>query len=205
MLTFDNLILIAPNKPENHNLTCADQPIETDSISVNTGLIKVIHLNIRSLRNNVHLIQLRELVRSAKFDIITISETWLNTSVTSAEVNMDGYKLIRLDRLHKRGGGVCAYIRKDFKTVILKDLSYISERNFHQLWISVQCKKTKSVVICVTYRPDDSPLSSFDNVLKPSYIQALTLNKPIVILGDLNCDVLKQNCPETKALINFAK
>ena len=76
---------------------------------------------------------------------------------------MDGYKLIRLDRLHKRGGGVCAYIRKDFKTVVLKDLSYISERNFHQLWISVQCKKTRSVVICVTYRPDDSPQSSFDS------------------------------------------
>ena len=61
-------------------------------------------------------------------------------------------------------------------------------------------------MICVTYRPDDSPLSSFDiNVLKPSYIQALTLDKPIVILGDLNCDVLKHNCPESKALINFAK
>ena len=189
----NNLILITPNNPEaeNHNLTC-DKPIETNSISVNTGLIKVIHLNIRSLRNNVHLIQLRELVRLAKFDIITISEKWLNTSVTSAEVNMDGYKLIRLGRLHKRGGGVCAYIRKDFKSVVLKDLSYISERNFHQLWISIQCKKTKSIVICVTYRPDDCPLSSFDNVLKPSYIQALTLNKPIVILGDLNCNALRQ-------------
>jgi predicted P-loop ATPase/GTPase len=31
------------------------------------------------------------------------------------------------------------------------------------------------------------------------------LDKPIVILGDLNCDVLKHNCPESKALINFAK
>ena len=82
----NNLILITPNKPENRNLNCADQLIEMDSISVNTGLIKVIHLNIRSLRNNVHLIQLRELVRSAKFDIITISETWLNTSVTSAKL-----------------------------------------------------------------------------------------------------------------------
>ena len=80
----NNLILITPNNPENHNLTC-DKPIETNSISVNTGLIKVIHLNIHSLRNNVHLIQLRELVRFAKCDIITISETWINTSVTSAE------------------------------------------------------------------------------------------------------------------------
>ena len=77
----NNLILMTPNNPENHNLTC-DKPIETNSIAVNTGIIKVIHLNIRSLRNNVHLIQLRELLRLAKFDIITISETWLNTSVT---------------------------------------------------------------------------------------------------------------------------
>ena len=104
------LILITPNKPENHNLTC-DQPIEADSISINTGLIKVIHLNIRSLWNNVHLIQLRELVHLVKFDI-AISETWLNTSVTSAEVNMDRYKLIRLDRLHKRGGGVSRIFAK---------------------------------------------------------------------------------------------
>ena len=65
----------------------------------------------------------------------------------------------------------------------------ISERNFHQLWINVQCKKLKSTIICVTYRPDDSPLSSFEEVLKPSYIQALLLDKPITILGDLNCEL----------------
>ena len=35
-------------------------------------------------------------------------------------------------------------------------------------------------------------------------MQALTLNKPIVILGDLNRDVSKPNCPESKALMNFA-
>ena len=81
-------------------------------VNFNHFFIQPASEHIRSLRNNVHLIQLRELVHSAKFDIITISETRLNTSVTSAEVNMDGYKLIRLDRLHKLGGGV-----KYFKTV----------------------------------------------------------------------------------------
>jgi len=38
----------------------------------------MIHLNIRSLRNTAHLIQLRELAISQKLDVITISETWLN-------------------------------------------------------------------------------------------------------------------------------
>ncbi|RMX50698.1 hypothetical protein pdam_00013218, partial [Pocillopora damicornis] len=72
-----------------------------------------------------------------KTDIITIFETWLNTTVTTLELQIDGYKLYRLDRLHKRGGRVCTYIRKELKATILKELSYIPERNFYQLWLSI--------------------------------------------------------------------
>ena len=63
-------------------------------------------------------------------------------------------------------------------------------------------QKLKSIIVCVSYRPPDSPLSSFEDLLKPSYIQALTLCKPIVILGDLNCNVLSENS-ESKALASF--
>lgn len=61
------------------------------------------------------------------------------------------------------------------------------------------------MVICITYRSDDSPLNFFDGVLKPSkpYIQALLLNKPILILGDLNCNYLKKTYSEFKALEKF--
>jgi len=140
-----------------------------------------------------YFLPIPELAFEKKSVIITISETWLNTTVTSAEVQIESYKLHRLDRLHKRGGGVCAYVRKDLKSSVLKDLTSISERNFHQLWIKVQCKKCKSIIICVTYRPDDSPLSSFEELLKPCYIQALTLDKPITILGD---SLLRQTFPK---------
>lgn len=165
--------------------------------------LKILHLNIRSLRNSAHLLQLRELTNNRKFDIITISETWLNTTVTSGEVGIDGYKLFRLDRLHKSGGGVCAYVRKELKTKVLKDFSYISDRNFHQLWISVQLRKLKSILVCIVYRPVDCPLSFFEDTLKPNYTQALALNKPIVILGDLNCDGLNVNCIGYKAMSKF--
>ena len=101
------------------------------------------------------------------------------------------------------GGGVCVYTRNNLKAKVLKDLSSISERNFHQLWISLQWKKTKSIVVCTTYRPDDCPLSAFEDTLKPTYMQALTLNKPIVMLGDLNCD-LRKACAESRALNNFS-
>ena len=36
----------------------------------------------------------------------------------------------------------------------------------------------------------------------PSYIQALTMNKPIAVLGELKCNVLKES-PESKDLSNF--
>ena len=110
--------------------------------------LKVLHLNIRSLRNISHRSQLRELNSREQFDIITISESWLNTTITSTEIQLDGYKLFRLDRLHKGGGGVCACVRSDLKSKVLKDFSSISDRNFHQLWLSIQVKKSKSIVLC---------------------------------------------------------
>ena len=57
-------------------------------------------------------------------------------------------------------------------------------------------------MICISYRPPDCLLSCFEELLRPSYIQALTMNKPIAVLGDLNCNVLKES-PESKALSNF--
>ncbi len=65
-----------------------------------------------------------------KMDILAISESWLNSSMSNAEVEIIGYKLHRLDRLHKKGGGVCIYACNNFKTKILKDLSYISTSGY---------------------------------------------------------------------------
>ena len=98
----------------------------------------------------------------------------------------------------------CAYIRKYMKASVLKDLTYISETNLHQLWIQIQLKKSKSLLIFVLYRPPDCPLDCFENLLKPNYIQALVLCKPISVLGDLNCNMLKDN-REQKALSDVSR
>ena len=45
-------------------------------------------------------------------------------------------------------------------------------------------------------------MSCLNELLKPNFTIALTSNKPIIVLGDLNCNLL-QNCPENKALVNF--
>ena len=94
-----------------------------------------------------------------EYGILAVSESWLNSSVTNAEVEIEGYKLIRLDRPKHRAGGVCVYVRRSLKSKILKDLSRISDSGFHQLWVRVQHRKLKSFLLCVTYRTPDCPLS----------------------------------------------
>ena len=132
-----------------------------------------------------------------------LSETWLNKSVKNAEVEIEGYKIFRLDRNGKRGGGVCAYICTLLKAHILKDLSGTSKNWFQQLWLQVQYRKIKSFVICVAYRPPDCHISCFEDHLKPLSTYALMLNKSVIILGNLNCNLLYEN-PEGTSLLSFA-
>ena len=129
------------------------------------------------MRNTLHGYILRELIRAKKYHIITLSETWLNKPVKNAEVEVQGYKIFRLDRMGKRGGGVCAYIRTPLKAHILKDFSGTSTNWFQQLWLQVQHRKIKSFVICIAYRPPDCHISCFEVHLKPSSTHALPLLK----------------------------
>ena len=121
--------------------------------------LKIAHLNIRSLKNRNHLIQIREHLRDTDYDILALSETWLNYTVTNAEVETKDYKLTRLDRIGKTGGGVCVYTRSSIKARCLKDITETSELGFHQLWIQIQLRNLRSILVCVTYRPDYCPTS----------------------------------------------
>ena len=120
-------INIQVEKPATFKSTSLNSPgaATTDHNTI-TSKLKMIHLNIRSLWNTAHLIQLRELAISQKLDVNTISETWLNSTVTNAEVSINGYTLFRQDRSRKRGGRVGAFIREDIKVTILKDISHVS-------------------------------------------------------------------------------
>ena len=78
-----------------------------------------------------------------KYAILAISESWVNSSVKNAEVEIDGYSLSRLDRprnmKNEFGGGVCAYMRKTLKSKVLQDLYILC------------ILKTNNSMICTCY------------------------------------------------------
>ena len=52
--------------------------------------VTVAHLNVRCLKTREHLIEVRNLMDEKKYAILAISESWLNSSVKNAEVEIDG-------------------------------------------------------------------------------------------------------------------
>ena len=169
----------------------------------NNSDVKIAHLNVRSLKSRHHYVLVKETILTNKFDIFTISESWLDDSVTDREVEIPGYDIYRVDRLNKNGGGICVYVLQSFKTEYYKDLSYISASGFHQLWLKIQIRNLKSIVICTTYRPPNTPLSCFDTDLTSNFISMSSLNFPIYILGDLNCNLLNGDSRDARALVDF--
>ena len=62
----------------------------------NTRRLKISHLNIRSMYPKLDSIRL--LLKDQSFDIFTISETWLNPTITRQELLIPGYTILRQDR-----------------------------------------------------------------------------------------------------------
>ena len=214
-LIVDNLIQQAPVKPSKFSHVQRRQ-CKTNLLYINCNSdvlavpklqstehhqkpkIKIGHLNIRWLKNRDHLLQLRILVRDNDFNIFSVSETWLKSTVINAEVEIMGYKLSRQDRPKKGGGGVCVYTKALLKVKVLKDLSSVSATVFTNCGYRSNINM-KSILLCATYKPPECPIISFTDDFSDNYMKALSFGKDVFILGDLNCNLLK-NCPEGNAL-----
>ena len=151
-----------------------------------TKYATIAHLNVRSMvsRENFHLI--KQTISSNEYDIFTISETWLDPSTTDTDIQISGYILFRQDRgTHKNGGGVVVYVKDTYKASVITELSAVSDCNFQQLWLKVQCKKLKSFLLCTVYRPPNSPITFLEDIEK-TFVNSLLLGMEVIIIGDLN-------------------
>ena len=111
-----------------------------------------------------HFLLVKETILSNKFAVFTISESWLDTTVSDLEIEIPGYNVYRVDRGNKAGGGVCAYVASNYRTELLTDISNISTNGFHQLWLKIQVRNVKSIIICTVYRPPDTTLTCWRTI-----------------------------------------
>lgn len=152
--------------------------------------LKLCHINAQSLRNEQHFELFKEYFRTHKYDVIAVSETWLNHLISDNLVSLSLFMLYRRDRHLRSGGGVALYIRNYL--VFRHGLSSANADDKHPEFIFVEISGTSrdKVVLGVVYKPPN--IGHLDDLEEE--LEAITASyKNIIILGDFNSDLSKKN------------
>ena len=116
--------------------------------------------------------------------IVGIGETKLDDSISSSEIEIKGYDLLRLDQSH-RGGSVACYIKKS--------LAYNYKEKFgkrtENIFIGIFLPKTKPILVGTFYRPLDK--NDFVKNLEETFTGCGILeSQECYLVGDFNINLL---------------
>ena len=70
--------------------------------------LKIASLNVNGLMK--HIEEIRVMLINYPFDILAISETKIDSTISDSEIHINGYTIIKKDRT-KNGGGIAFYIK----------------------------------------------------------------------------------------------
>jgi hypothetical protein len=176
----------------------------TNEIS-NTSLVNtdkslaICNINIRSIRNKLEFFQ--NFVD--KFDIITVTETHINSNVSDDDIKFESFSpnIMRRNRDGAAGGGLLIYVRDGIGISRIRNLETSLDET---IWVLIQ-GKGRSFLLCNTYRSDYSD-NQYWTRLKHAIEMAFEINLNVVITGDTNSDLFNtQNnkLSEIMTLFNF--
>ena len=172
-----------------NELSCryySSSEFKSSIVRCNTDLF-VLHLNICSLVNklddlNVFLAQLD----NCSFDIICITETWLDVDSPFDMYQIPNYTPFHLCR-DGRGGGVSVYVRSCFIANKLDNLCGVTP-DIEYMFISCSMHN-KRIAVGTIYRPPARDTEVFLNTLDNMLSNISGFNE-VIILGDFNLNLL---------------
>lgn len=166
--------------PDQFNDLC--QIVDTD--------FSVLHLNVRSINQNLH--SLTELLTTLNmtFSVIGISETWLKNN-DDHSIHLDGYDFIHSYRSDKSGGGVGIFVNTNLNHKHRYDLDYFDHQIFESIFIEIERPKEHNIIIGTIYRPPGSDFLAFNSKLNEILDKISNEQKPCYLIGDYNIDLLK--------------
>ena len=134
-----------------------------------------------------------QLVQNSALDILALSETKIDSSISDSEIEIQNYSVMRRDRARK-GGGVCLFVSNSLKPRRRTDLEVVSDRSqFESVWIQVEFCQNRSSLVCCCYRPPHGNVNDFISQFTAVMEAALDFSDDIIIIGDINLDLLSDS------------
>ena len=116
--------------------------------------LSIIHINANHIKNKIYSIA----YEASRYDIITVSETFLNEDSKEENLVIEGFhKPVRKDRDHD-GGGVAIYVKK---TLLCKHRRDLDIPDLEAVWVETNVNKER-LLIGSFYRPPSKPISYWD-------------------------------------------
>ena len=183
--------IIRPRK-RNHPVTVCDPnykaliPIKLSPKGYHFS--QIYFSNVRSMTNKID--EISNLISLNSYDIIVITESWLNSDVTDNYVSQSGYKTFRRDRNNdQRGGGICTYIWKQLNIVEICDMN---DPEVESQWFLIKTDRLprgiNTIILGTIYHPprnDDRCLRV--HIFKClDHLLTVYPNSGILVLGDFN-------------------
>jgi hypothetical protein len=115
---------------------------------------------------------------------VSVCESWLKPHISDAQVNIPNYQIVRQDRMNRSRGGVILYVHNSLPTS--------NVRTFDDgTCEAVMCYiKSINTIVTSIYRPPDTSVSSFENLLKfiQETITEIANNNhcDLILMGDFN-------------------
>ena len=150
------------------------------------NILKILYVNARSLRNKFE--DMEEVVFSENYDVIGITETWLNLENRDflAEYKLPGYTIFEKSRTDKKGGGTLLYVKEHLKPV---QLTKPQIPNVDSLYVLLKDNLGKKIVIGLIYRPPAQNVQTNREIYEQS--SEICNTEDTVLMGDFNLPVPK--------------
>lgn len=147
-------------------------------------MLKLLNVNCRSIVNKKDTFQ--NLVDSTSPDIIIATETWLTDDIKDGEIGQannfsERYSIYRQDRT-TRNGGVMIAVRANIKSLRETEL----ETGGEQVWVKVEIKGTRALLVGGYYRPHVSDIEGLEYFGTSAYRACQYSNANVWISGDFN-------------------
>ena len=153
--------------------------------SKNSKYFSCCHWNVNSILAHDKLSLLTAYNSTQHYDIICISETYLDSSIDENILKLDGYSLIRADHPgNLKRGGVCLYYKENLL------LRHIKTEYFPQCLLCRISIQNQTGYLVVTYRSPNQNNNEFNEFLTNferllNHVKQLK-SSFLVILGDFN-------------------
>ena len=166
----------------------------------NISNLSIYYQNARSIKSKVNEVYYN--LSDSEFDIVCITESWLDSSVDDNEFMPPNFDVFRTDRdfVHtgrRRGGGVILAVNRTYAATNV-DLSACNLNYFIDI---VGCKLnlgSNMLYIIVIYIPPDVTVPDFESFFE--YLENLILNYPnILLIGDFNSASFSSGVRDSKS------